>query len=302
MASQRIFIWSALALVLWLNYQAWMHDYHPPRPTRAGNDRPFRCSFKASGARPRRNRALAARAHRVLQPERQALRATLTVPTPPTEAAPQGSSAGKIHVRTDVLDMDISLQGGQLTTCGSAWVPRSQEPARDKGPPVQRCAGGAALFVLQSGLTMEGERSATGSPRDLYRAGIRAHARPWAGRAENPAHVEQRRRSHGHRDLYTPARQLRSYTSTTQFNNSEPCSVERRFVPAASAPAAQGRTLDVHTSRATRLPAPRSTTARAIGSSRSTMRKTASSMRRLRWLAGVDAAPFCGGSCAYGEA
>jgi YidC/Oxa1 family membrane protein insertase len=30
MDNQRIFIWAALALVLWMNYQAWQRDYAPP--------------------------------------------------------------------------------------------------------------------------------------------------------------------------------------------------------------------------------------------------------------------------------
>ena len=30
MDNQRIFVWAALALVLWLNYLAWQRDYAPP--------------------------------------------------------------------------------------------------------------------------------------------------------------------------------------------------------------------------------------------------------------------------------
>src|SRR5690606_40087022 len=30
MDNQRVFVWAALALVLWLNYVAWQRDYAPP--------------------------------------------------------------------------------------------------------------------------------------------------------------------------------------------------------------------------------------------------------------------------------
>ena len=155
MASQRIFIWSALALVLWLNYQAWMHDYHPPVPPAQETTAPSGAASKpaapgldATVPSPQSTPSPAAgTSGSASNPG--------TVPTPPTEAAPQGSSAGKIHVRTDVLDMDISLQGGQLTRADLLEYPVHKNQPQIKVR-LFNDAPAEPLFVLQSGLTMEG--------------------------------------------------------------------------------------------------------------------------------------------------
>jgi YidC/Oxa1 family membrane protein insertase len=155
MASQRIFIWSALALVLWLNYQAWMHDYHPPVPPAQETTAPSGAASKpaapgldATVPSPQSTPSPAAgTSGSASNPG--------TVPTPQTEAAPQGSSAGKIHVRTDVLDMDISLQGGQLTRADLLEYPVHKNQPQIKVR-LFNDAPAEPLFVLQSGLTMEG--------------------------------------------------------------------------------------------------------------------------------------------------
>ncbi len=155
MASQRIFIWSALALVLWLNYQAWMHDYHPPVPPAQETTAPSGAASKpaapgldATVPSPQSTPSPAAgTSGSASNPG--------TVPTPPTEAAPQGSSAGKIHVRTDVLDVDISLQGGQLTRADLLEYPVHKNQPQIKVR-LFNDAPAEPLFVLQSGLTMEG--------------------------------------------------------------------------------------------------------------------------------------------------
>ena len=155
MASQRIFIWSALALVLWLNYQAWMHDYHPPVPPAQEATAPAGAASKptapgldASVPAPQSAPSPAAGTSTPAQ-------SVASVPTPPTDGAPQSSSAGKIHVRTDVLDMDISLQGGQLTRADLL-----QYPLQKKQPEIKvrlfNDSPAEPLYVLQSGLTVEG--------------------------------------------------------------------------------------------------------------------------------------------------
>src|SRR5262245_17374682 len=153
MASQRIFLWSALALVLWLNYQAWMHDYHPPVPPPQESAAP---SGKASGA------VAPGLDASVPKPQSAPTQtagsptpgAAPSVPAPPTEAAPS-SGGEKIHVRTDVLDMDISLRCGQLTRADLL-----QYPLQKKQPQIKvrlfNDEPGQPLYVLQSGLTAEG--------------------------------------------------------------------------------------------------------------------------------------------------
>src|SRR4030095_8075248 len=99
MASQRIFLWSALALVLWLNYQAWMHDYPPPvAPTQESAapsgtaSAPVAPGLDANVPPPQRAPAQT--------PGSPAPGAAPSVPTPPSEAAPS-PGGDKIHVRTD---------------------------------------------------------------------------------------------------------------------------------------------------------------------------------------------------------
>jgi YidC/Oxa1 family membrane protein insertase len=155
MPSQRIFLWSALALVLWLNYQAWMHDYHPPAPpapeatARSGAaSTPATPGLDASVPAPQSTPTPAAGTSPPAQ-------SAASVPTPPTEAALPGLGAGKIHVRTDVLDMDISLQGGQLTRADLL-----RYPLHKKQPDIKvrlfNDSPAEPLYVLQSGLTVAG--------------------------------------------------------------------------------------------------------------------------------------------------
>src|SRR6185295_551710 len=155
MPSQRIFLWSALALVLWLNYQAWMHDYHPPAPpapeatARSGAaSTPATPGLDASVPVPQSTPIPAAGTSAPAQ-------TAASVPTPPMEAAPPGLGAGKIHVRTDVLDMDISLQGGQLTRADLL-----RYPLHKKQPDIKvrlfNDSPAEPLYVLQSGLTVAG--------------------------------------------------------------------------------------------------------------------------------------------------
>jgi YidC/Oxa1 family membrane protein insertase len=153
MASQRIFLWSALALVLWLNYQAWTHDYHPPvAPTQESAapsgtvSAPVAPGLDANVPTPQRAPAQTAGS--------PAPGAAPSVPTPSSEAAPS-SGGDKIHVRTDVLDMDISLRGGQLTRADLLEYPLHKKQPQIKvrlfnDEPEQ------PLYVLQSGLTAEG--------------------------------------------------------------------------------------------------------------------------------------------------
>jgi YidC/Oxa1 family membrane protein insertase len=151
MASQRIFLWSALALVLWLNYQAWMQDYHRPVPPPAVG--------APSSATPATQAP--ALGDNVPTPE--------SAPTPPGSSAPQPAATtlpatesaadnvrgDKIHVRTDVLDIDISLRGGALTRADLLQYPRYKNQP-DVKVRLFNDSPAEPMYVFQSGLTAEG--------------------------------------------------------------------------------------------------------------------------------------------------
>ena len=115
----RIYLWIALALVAWLNYQAWMTDYGPkpgastlssaPTPgaapntgaaTDLGNKIPQASKAEPSGT-PADNKQAAT----------PAAAAGTTAQTATGSAA---ASAQTVHVHTDVLDIDISTVGGTI--------------------------------------------------------------------------------------------------------------------------------------------------------------------------------------------
>jgi YidC/Oxa1 family membrane protein insertase len=153
----RLVLWAALALLLFTNYTTWLHDYAPPpgaetpaaqgaatqRPVAPANDLGSRIP-EAPAAKP----AGAAGA-----PAGEAASAAapgaLTGVAPPS--TPASAAAPLVRVRTDVLDVDISTQGGTLTRVDLLAFPRvkgEKTPVRLENEDSQ-----GSLYVLQSGLT-----------------------------------------------------------------------------------------------------------------------------------------------------
>jgi YidC/Oxa1 family membrane protein insertase len=142
MANQRLLLWAGLALVLWLNYQAWQKDYAAPPATQA----------PVPGAS-----TPAAPLPQALDQSVPGLpAATGESPAPaaaetPVAPAAIPAAATDIRVLTDVLDLRIGTQGGELRRADLLDYPR------DKRQPdvVMRLFNDdpAHLFVLQSGLT-----------------------------------------------------------------------------------------------------------------------------------------------------
>ena len=104
MDNQRLLIWASFGLLLWMTYQAWMEDYGPqPAARPATNESEIVAPTDELGAP-------------ALPPEDAAAPAmTDEAPTltesPATEVQP---SVSTIHVLTDVLDLEISTEGGTL--------------------------------------------------------------------------------------------------------------------------------------------------------------------------------------------
>jgi YidC/Oxa1 family membrane protein insertase len=143
MANQRIFLWAALALVIWFNYDAWQRDYGP-KPTPAAEQ-----SEPTNGAP-----SPAAEPSALDQVPTLPSDTSVPAPTPAQPApaaAPATESGTDIRVLTDVLDLRIGLQGGDLKRADLLSYPKDKHNPQD----LVRLFNDdpAHPFVFRSGLT-----------------------------------------------------------------------------------------------------------------------------------------------------
>ena len=169
MKNLRIILWVGLALVLLVNYSTWMSDYGPRD-----------AAIKAAAAK-------AAESEKVTNPlgaaipQSAAAASASTAPTaaapapgsavpaapgaPPAAAVAAASAAPVLNVRTDVLDVDVSLLGGELQRADLLAYPVKKgqpEPIR-----LLRNHGAGDQYLLQTGLTGTGTASPDGYPTHL---------------------------------------------------------------------------------------------------------------------------------------
>jgi YidC/Oxa1 family membrane protein insertase len=149
MDNQRVFIWAALALVLYLNFIAWEKDYAPAPAAPVTSTQ----SQSANGSTPPANETL---------PDLPS--ANAEAPPAPSGAAPSASTNGDattanapvIRVRTDVLSMDISTRGGELIRADLLKYPV------EKNRPdlaVRLFSSTPPMFVARSGLRAADQRA-----------------------------------------------------------------------------------------------------------------------------------------------
>ena len=152
MDNQRIFLWMALGLLLWMNYQAWLQDHRVPPP-----------SATAPAAGPESS----AEAELPAPPE---LPAAPAGDTPAGAAAPSGEapvSGARLRIVTDVLEAGISLTGGDLV---SATLPDYPVHKDQPDIPVQLLDPDPnGLFVLRAGLRAT-ESAASVDSSTVYKA------------------------------------------------------------------------------------------------------------------------------------
>jgi YidC/Oxa1 family membrane protein insertase len=157
----RVFLWATLALVLWFNYEAWVRDYGPSAVTA----QPPAAGAPAAGAEGSSPSATGLGASIPQAAPKASPATTATAPTPapsagaqpeqpPVEAAEQavGASADTVSVRTDVLDLEIALQGGELRRADLLAYPKEKDRPEDVVRLFNRDSP-ETLFVLQTGLT-----------------------------------------------------------------------------------------------------------------------------------------------------
>jgi YidC/Oxa1 family membrane protein insertase len=149
----RIVLWGGLALILLLNYQTWMHDY-PSAPAGAsapasGSAAPGAPANELGNRIPEAPPSAAAAA-----PAPSASAGPGEQPAPPAAASGAASSAPsppRVHVRTDVLDLDIDTHGGTLERVDLLAYPQ----VKGEATPVrlENHDDPQTLYLLQSGLT-----------------------------------------------------------------------------------------------------------------------------------------------------
>ena len=101
MDNQRLLVWGGFALILWLTYQAWMHDYGPPPPTPTGTP-----AIPGEAQQAADDLALPELGDDVTADPAGSL------PGDPPVAEPEPERS--IRVVTDVVDIRISTRGATL--------------------------------------------------------------------------------------------------------------------------------------------------------------------------------------------
>jgi YidC/Oxa1 family membrane protein insertase len=149
MDNQRVFIWAALALVLYLNFMAWQGDY-APKPVPAANTTTQTQSANGGPAAPRDT-----------LPDLPS--STSSAPSAPsgssappasTDAAP--SNAPVVRVVTDVLSLDISTRGGELIRADLLKYPVAKSNPDVK---VRLFSPNPPMYVARSGLRAADQRA-----------------------------------------------------------------------------------------------------------------------------------------------
>ncbi|MGH8253581.1 MAG: membrane protein insertase YidC [Steroidobacteraceae bacterium] len=180
----RVTLWAALAVALLLNYVTWLHDY-PPAATPVAEQTVSAPGSAANGAAATTLGSTVPQAGPVpaassaATPAAPAMQGTVptsaaanTTPALPAAGAAAVPAAPMVHVVTDVLDMQISLDGGELTRADLPEYPQVKGAAT----PVRLLNRDSAesLFVLQSGLA-----GAAGAAAPTHLARFSAESTEW---------------------------------------------------------------------------------------------------------------------------
>ena len=146
MEQQRVFLWIGLLLVLWLNVDAWMKD---AAATRAAAVPTAVAATAAGGQAPGAPPVGGALSDELPSVVGETPAAAAPDAAPAVAPAPGG---GKIHVVTDVLDLDLALAGGELIRADLPGYPLHKD---DPATPVRLFNSDTAesQFLFQSGLT-----------------------------------------------------------------------------------------------------------------------------------------------------
>jgi YidC/Oxa1 family membrane protein insertase len=183
MPNIRTFLWLALAAVLFLNYEAWMHDYQPAEQSAEQTTPGATPSGAEPGRAPRGASNLAdsipsaappvpavgnpggTTAASTASPDAAASGAATAAapsgaaPASGLDAADQPNSSPLLRVKTDVLDVGINLKGGELDQAVLLKYPLRKD-APNVAVQLLNRTDQDSLYLLQTGLTAEGSEAA----------------------------------------------------------------------------------------------------------------------------------------------
>jgi YidC/Oxa1 family membrane protein insertase len=155
MPNIRIMLWAALAAILFLNYEAWMQDY----PASPATGAPAGTSSTAAGS----NAPASKLGDSVPQAAVPAAAKTETAAAPlggapmpaPVDAESRNAGADHspgvpVHVVTDVLDIEVSLKGGELERADLLQYPLHKDTPNIPVRLLNRDSD--ELYLLQTGL------------------------------------------------------------------------------------------------------------------------------------------------------
>jgi len=158
MPNIRVLLWVAFAAILYLNYEAWMHDYPVAAPA-ASHSAPGAAAVPGTLGNSVPQAAAPAAPAVPAAPTETPVTAPGAFASPAATAAAGAAAAAQdsaasqpLHVRTDVLDVVINLKGGELDRADLLNYPLRKEspsaPVRlmSREPPDD-------LYLLQTGLT-----------------------------------------------------------------------------------------------------------------------------------------------------
>jgi YidC/Oxa1 family membrane protein insertase len=156
MPNTRVMLWLAFAAIMYLNYEAWMHDYREGAVVAAAQsaagtpDAAHTLADSVPKAEPANPGAAATgTSGSPMRPSTlPGAAASGAAAAPETAAPPAGSPT--IRVETDVLDLTINLKGGEIDGADLSQYPLHKEtpnvPVRLENPDPE------SLYLLQSGL------------------------------------------------------------------------------------------------------------------------------------------------------
>jgi len=167
-ANLRVFLWALLGMALFVNYQTWTHDYPSVVATSAAHGSGPQVSLDNSA--PTASAPGAATASGAA-PAAAGAPAPVTPAVAPVSSLAEGAvapGAGQVHVRTDVLDVEVSLAGGELERVDLPAYPLAKNTP-DVPVRLLNRDSPESLFVVQSGLAGTSDESAP-THRALYSA------------------------------------------------------------------------------------------------------------------------------------
>jgi YidC/Oxa1 family membrane protein insertase len=159
MPNIRVMLWAALAAILFLNYEAWMQDYPAapaagsptagPSSTAVGSNAP--ASSLGESVPQAASAPVTAKAEPAAAPLAGAPPPPATVDAGSRIAGAEQPPGAPVHVVTDVLDIGVSLRGGELERADLLQYPLHKDTPN---VPVRLLNhDGDDLYLLQSGLT-----------------------------------------------------------------------------------------------------------------------------------------------------